>query len=306
MISVRSAVEKIHEALSGQDEPMTSTPRDFSFQDWKLALKATKDTITNKRVGLLAAGIAYFATFAFFPLLAASVAIASFFISDSSLQGVVHGLETYLPADIASLVSTQLTTALHNQSSSTLIAVVAILISLFSVSGANYNLINASNVAYERQESRGVIKLRLVSFRLLFLNLLGGLLIIGLLLIEPLLDTLGAPDAVITAVGVIRWAAIAVVIGLMLAVFYRYGPDRQTPKWQWVSWGSLIAAAIWMLGTALFFVYTRYLANFSDSYSLFAGIIVLMTWFNLSAFIVLLGAGINHQLEMQPARRTKR
>jgi membrane protein len=306
MISVRSAVEKIHEALSGQDEPMTSTPRDFSFQDWKLALKATKDTITNKRVGLLAAGIAYFATFAFFPLLAASVAIASFFISDSSLQGVVHGLETYLPADIASLVSTQLTTALHNQSSSTLIAVVAILISLFSVSGANYNLINASNVAYERQESRGVIKLRLVSFRLLFLNLLGGLLIIGLLLIEPLLDTLGTPDAVITAVGIIRWAAIAVVIGLMLAVFYRYGPDRQTPKWQWVSWGSLIAAAIWMLGTALFFVYTRYLANFSDSYSLFAGIIVLMTWFNLSAFIVLLGAGINHQLEKQPARRTKR
>lgn len=61
-----------------------------------------------------------------------------------------------------------------------------------------------------------------------------------------------------------------------------------------------------MIGTALFFVYARYFANFSDSYSIFAGIIVLMTWFNLTSFIILLGAEINYRLETQTLRKTSK
>jgi membrane protein len=300
----RSAFRTVIDVLRGQTQPLATSPRDFTFQDWKQALIATKDTVTNKRVGLLAAGIAYFATLAFFPLLAASVAIASFLVSDSSIHDVVKTLETYLPADVASLITTQLTNALHHESSSTLVAIVAILISLFSVSGATQNLINASNVAYERNESRGILKLRLVSFKLLFINLFfGAIVIILLLLNESILQAAGLPYVIAMPLSVLRWVLIAAIIGLMLAVFYRYGPDRKTPKWQWVTWGSIISTVIWLAGTGLFFVYASNFANFSKSYSLFAGIIALMLWFNLSAFIMLLGAGINHQLEMQSIRK---
>jgi membrane protein len=97
---------------------------------------------------------------------------------------------------------------------------------------------------------------------------------------------------------------LILIVALFLAVFYRYGPNRETPYWQWVSWGSVLASVLWLGVTALFFVYARYFADFSDSYSVFAGIIVLMTWLNLTAFIVLLGAEVNNRLEKQTSEAT--
>ncbi len=305
MNAISSFFRQIKLILTGERKPHADNPRDFAFEDWKMALVAAKDAVGDKRLGLLAAGIAYFATFAFFPLVAVGVAVSSFIISEESLSTVVTSLEIYLPSDIASLVTTQLENALKSQSASTLIAIFGILLALFSVSGATQNLISAGNVAYERKESRGLVELRLTSLGLLLSGLVGGTFIIGLLLLDQsLLVSFGMTESIAWAVSLLRWIVIAGLIGVMLAIFYRYGPDRPHAKWQWVTWGSVIASVIWLIGTVLFFIYARFFANFSESYSLFAGIIVLMTWFNLTAFIVLLGAEINYRLEQQTVRKT--
>lgn len=282
-----------------------NSPLKFRWVDWKRALLATKDAISAKRIGILAAGIAYFATLAFFPLMAATVGIASFIINDDQLHDILTGIEGFLPADIASLISTQLATALQDRASSLFIIIFGILLSLFSISGAITNLLSAANVSYEVKETRTFIRLRLASLAIMASGAVTGILIIGLLLLnEPLLAAIGIPDPVITTVSIIRWPIIALIVTVSLAFFYRYGPNRNNPKWQWVTWGSVIAAVVWLIGTAAFFVYARYFANFSESYSVFAGIIVLMTWLNLSAFIVLLGAEINYRLEQRTRART--
>jgi len=299
--------EKIRAFLKGESQPLAAKPRDFKLVDWKIALLATKDALAAKRIAILAAGIAYFATFAFFPLIAAGVAIASLVISHDQLEAIIGSVNGFLPADIAQLISVQLETAFNNQASSAIIAVVGVLIALFSISGAVINLISASNVSYEEKEERGFIALGLTSLGLMLAGAVGGMLIIGLLLMNaPPLEHLGVPAYIIPVISIVRWILIAIIIAITLAVFYRYGPDRSTPKWQWVSWGSCLATIIWMIGTALFFVYARYFANFSDSYSIFAGIIVLMTWFNLTSFIILLGAEINYRLETQTLRKTSK
>lgn len=293
-------LKKIKAILKGKSNPFASSPRQFTFADWKLALVATKAALGNKSIGLLAAGIAFFSTLAFFPLIAASVAIASFVISEQDLQTVVINIEQYLPADIASLISTQLEQALTNQSANVIIAIVAILIALFSISGSVQNLVAAVNKSYDLDETRGAVKLRLTSAALLGVGLVGGTVIILLLLTNtPLLTGLGIPYWIAFTLSTVRWMVLGAIVGLLLAAVYRYAPNKSKPQWQWVSWGSVIAATLWMIGTVLFFVYARYFANFSDSYSVFAGIIVLMTWLNLSAFIVLFGAEINNQLERQ-------
>lgn len=306
MIDFKLLYRKLQAIITGKSQPLASAPREFKFDDWKLAFQATKDSIGGKRIGILAAGIAYFATLAFFPFMAAAVAIASFVISPDQLHSVVSSIEGFLPSDIASLVTSQLQTALHNKSANILIAIFAILLSVFSVSGAVANLISAGNVSYEVQETRKFVKLRLTSLAILGSGAVTGILIIALLLLTgPILAPLGMPGYLITILSIVRWFAIAAVITVALAVFYRYGPNRENPKWQWVSWGSIIASALWMIGTALFFIYARYFAHFSQTYSLFAGIIVLMTWFNLTSFIILLGAEINYRLENQTLLKSK-
>jgi membrane protein len=297
--------QKIAAVFTKQGTALAASPRDFTFTDWRLALLATKQTIGSKHLNMLAAGSAYFATLAFFPLMAASIAIASFGLNRENISTVVRGVEQYLPKDVGSLISSQLQTALAHQSSSFIVAVIAIAVSLFSISGAIQNLINATNISYDVHETRHFIKLRLISLGVVCAGLLGGAFVVACLLLNtPLLAGVGIPPLVAAAISMLRWAVIALIILLLLAIFYRYAANRSHPKWQWVTWGSIIATILWMLGTALFFVYARYFAHFSDTYSLFAGIVVLMTWFNLSSYIVLLGAVINTQLEHQTLRPT--
>lgn len=274
------------------------SPTDFSLKTWRDALLETKNAISNKSLPILAAGIAYFATLAFFPLMAAAVAIAAFIMTESQISDAVAGLSQYLPADIASLISTQLQTLSGGNDSNITIAIFSILLSLFSVSGAVQNLVAATNVAYGVTETRGFIKLRSTSLAMTFSVVLLGFIILPLLLIKAeFLTGFGVPRVAADILMIGRWPVLIGIVMVVLAVFYRYGPDRHNPAWQWVSWGAVIATIIWSIVTVMFFVYAQYFANFSETYSLFAGIIVLMIWLNASSLAVLVGAEVNHRLE---------
>lgn len=285
-------------------ELKVQSPTQLSFRDWRHALLGAKQAFGNKNLPVLAAGVAYFSTLSFFPMFAAAVAIAAFVIRPEQLHHLITGLESYLPADMASLVTTQLEHASGKKAGNIIVAVIAIAISLFGASGAVSNLITASNVSYNCKETRGFFKLKALSLLLTLGAILAGFMVVGLLALNAqTFAWLGLPSFVVTALLTVRWLLLILFVMLAMAVFFRYGPNRQNPRWQWVSWGALLATTVWLIGTVLFFVYVQYFGNFSKSYSLFAGIIVLMTWLNLSAFITLFAAEINHKLEQQALKK---
>lgn len=297
--------ESIKTILADNTKTFARSPRKFALKDWKNALQEAGMAIKTKRLPILAAGVAYFLTLAVFPGIAAFVAILSFVISESQLTDAVHSIETYLPTDIARLITSQLESALENPSSSFFIVVAGIAIALFGLSGAVTNSIKAVNATYDRVETRKFITLRAISLAFLATGVVIAVLVGGLLaLSESYLVSIGIPEFLATLIIIVRWVVVAALAALGLAVFYRYAPDRDSPHWQWVTWGSCIATAVWLIGTTLFFVYVRYLANYTDTYSVFAGIVVLMIWLNLSAFAILLGAEINHRLENQTRAKT--
>jgi membrane protein len=113
---------------------------------------------------------------------------------------------------------------------------------------------------------------------------------------EDWLVSVGLPGAIVMIVSVVRWIVLALAVMIGLDLVYKIVPAHAR-RFRWVSWGSLIATLMWIVVTALFFVYARYFAHFSDSYSLFAGIIVLMIWLNLSSLALLIGAAIDHAAE---------
>lgn len=286
-------------------KPYAQSPNGFNFNDWRIVLLETKDAVGHKNLSMLAAGVAFFATLAFFPLVVAVVALSSLVIEPSQAQSIIQSVEQYLPGDMAGLVSAQLESAMQNQSTNLLTGLIAIGVSVFAISGAVQNAINAANTAYGRKETRNFIRLRLLAIVLTFAFIVVGLLIATLLAMSSTtISFLQLPSIAEVGLLSVRWVILVAIVGLSLAAFYRYGPDRANPKWQWVSWGAVIATVIWLLATIVFFVYVQYFANFSDAYSVFAGIIVLMTWLNLSAMTVLLGAEINHRLEQRTASPT--
>ena len=87
-----------------------------------------------------------------------------------------------------------------------------------------------------------------------------------------------------------------------LAVLYRYAPDRDEPKWRWVSPGAIAATLLWVVGSIAFTVYVSNFDSYNKTYGSLGGVVVLLTWLYLTAFTVILGAVVNAQSERQTTR----
>lgn len=275
-----------------------------SVKTWRKVAKRTFFAIGEKRLDTLAAGIAFFGTLSFFPFVATLVAIGGIVLDPSQMNDVANAVGAYLPHDIANLITTQLTNATQDKSHNSIIAVGAVLLAIFGISGAVTTAISATNAAYGIQETRNAIKLRVTSMVWTFIVLIIIQILLPLLFIgNTILTSFGVPPATISLYGIARWIILFILLTIGLALFYHYGPNRARTKFQWVSWGALVATLLWITVTAIFFIYLQYFSNFSNSYSLFAGIIAMMMWLNFSSLAILVGAEVNYQLEKQTTKK---
>jgi membrane protein len=181
--------------------------------------------------------------------------------------------------------------------------VIGILTALWSASSGMKALITGVNMAYGETETRKFVKLR--GLALLFT--LGAMLLVGVALV--LIVGLPAvasrlPDAVRLTISILRWPLLAVLLIAGLAVIYRYAADRDDPKWTWVSWGSGVATLLWILASIGFSVYASSFGNYNKTYGALAGVVILLFWMFLSAFVVLVGAELNAEMELQTAKDT--
>ena len=107
-----------------------------------------------------------------------------------------------------------------------------------------------------------------------------------------------------SVVGTLRWAMLWVFAVLSLTVTYRFAPVRKLARWRWVTWGSVIAATLWVTGSLLFAFYLRTFGSYAQMYGALGGVVVLLMWFYLSSFFVVLGAEINAEMERQTRQDT--
>ena len=107
-----------------------------------------------------------------------------------------------------------------------------------------------------------------------------------------------------TAVTYGRWPVLALLTIFGLAVVNRYAPSRENPQWQWVSVGAVVSTIVWIAGSIAFSIYVRNFGSYNETYGALGGVIILLTWLWLSAFIVLLGGELNSEMEHQTERDT--
>jgi membrane protein len=112
------------------------------------------------------------------------------------------------------------------------------------------------------------------------------------------------PTPLAWTAGILRWVLLAVLVVAALAVLYRFAPNRDEPRWTWVSWGSVVATVLWIVASVGFSIYANSFGNYNRTYGALAGIIILMFWLFLTSFVVLVGAELNTEMELQTARDT--
>jgi membrane protein len=234
------------------------------------------------------------------------VSIYGLFATPGDVINQMSGFAGVLPPGVWDIFNTELQSITKTgQSTLTVAALLSLAVGLWSARAAMSSLMTATNITYREREKRGFIKTTLLSLAFTLGAILGFLVMLALGVAIPLaLTAFGAGEWTKAAVSVLRGALLWVVMVLGLAVVYRYAPAREHARWRWVTPGSLFAATMCLLTSALFAFYVTNFAGYAKTYGALGGVVVLLMWFYISSVVVLMGAEVNAEMERQTVEDT--
>jgi membrane protein len=279
------------------------TPSDIPKAGWRDILLRVWQKLGDDNISLVAAGVALNTLLAVFPAMALLASIYGMFASPAQVGKDVAPFYGILPHDAAAIIQAQLE-ALARPHAHTLgiAAVASLLLSVYYSSQGVSALMSATNIAYSEGERRSFLMRLVVALGFAFGAVVGFVLMLLLTVAVPLgLQRLPLPGFVNVAALVLRWVLLWLFAVLGLAIVYRYAPSRENARWRWVSWGSVVAATLWLASSFLFSLYVRDFGSYGKTYGALGGVIVLIMWFYLQGFSIVLGAEFNAEMEHQTA-----
>jgi len=281
-------------------------PTEIPARGWLQILKRAWAENSADNMPIIGAGVAFFAFLAVFPALIATISLYGLVASPDEVASQIESLSDQLPESAQSLLSDQLTSITQNSGGAlTISLIISIVAALWSASGGTGNLITAVNLAYDEVETRGFVKRKALALGLTLGAIVFVLVTFALIAVVPaVLDALPLGIVGTILAQVLRWVLLLGVMAGALSVLYRVAPDRDAPKFRWVSLGSVIVTVIWAVISLLFSIYVDNFGSYDKTYGAIAGVIVLMLWLQLTVFLVLLGAEINSETEHQTAHDT--
>lgn len=273
-------------------------------QGWGDILVRVKNEISADNLSMIAAGVAFYGLLAIFPALAALISIYGLIADPTQVQQQISGLDQMLPAEARNILNEQLQAIASQPQTALSVGVgISILFALWSAAKGVTSLMTALNIVYDEQETRSFFKFNGLALLLTLGAILTSVIAIALIVALPaLLGNLGLGDLTRTLLDWLRWPLLIVFFMAALAVLYRYGPDRRKPQWRWVSWGAGLATLLWIIGSALFSYYVANFGSYNETYGSVGAVVILLMWFYLSAFIILIGAELNAEMEHQTAQ----
>lgn len=283
--------------------------RDAAYP-WRIPPRGWADIAARVRhewgpdhVSLSAAGVAFFAFVAIVPALVVLVSLLGTVTRGRDAESVVTDLFGVLPDSARDLLAEQLAAISSASSGSLSIGVVAgVVLSLWSASAATGQLLAAINVAYDEHETRPwYVRRGLALAVTIGAIVFVAVAVFAVVALPVLISRAGLAPSTERWLRLLIWPALAIGFGIALAVLYRIAPNRRSPRWRWVSAGSLAAVLAWIVLTAGFRVYVSKFSSYNETYGTLSAVVVLLLWLWVTAVIVLVGAEINAESEHQTA-----
>jgi membrane protein len=285
-------------AASGR---LAATPVGIPWRGWKQLIGRTWREISSDRVSLVAAGCAFYATLALFPAISMLVSLYGMVFDPKTVEPQLQTIRELLPPAAFTLIADRVHTLVsHGSGTLGLSLLISSALALWSASTGTKSLLSALNLIYGEAERRGFLRFQAIGLAMTLCAVLGATLGVAILVGLPAAVSFLGISA--HAGGLIRLGSVAVrgvFMLLALALLYRFGPARQNVRWHWITPGSLMATALWFAASALFSFYVAHVASYDAIYGPLGAVVGVMMWFWVSAYLVLLGAELNAELELQ-------
>jgi membrane protein len=296
------------DANTGSQSGRTAdSPLQIPVRGWKQVVVRTWKQSSEDNVGLVAAGVAFYAFLALVPLLGATVLTYGLVADPQTVASNVKSLASVLPQDAAKLIGEQLMSVVQTSGGKKGFGLLlAIGIAIFGARNAAGSIITALNIAYEEEETRGFLRVNLLSLAItagaVLMAVIALLAIAALGYLERLFPH--APAFLLVIGKIVSYVLLLLGAAAAAATLYRYGPNRKKAKWEWITPGTVFASVSWLLLTFGFGFYVAHFGNYNKTYGSLATVVILVTWLYLSAYVFLFGAELNSELEHQTAKDT--
>ncbi|HET7380632.1 MAG TPA: YihY/virulence factor BrkB family protein [Gaiellales bacterium] len=296
------------------DEPLTPQPEvvesrlrdpglsDLSKRDYLAIVQrgiksGLKDNVTN-----LAQAVAYCAFLAIPSAMLVGLGLFSVLAGPSTVNSLLARLSTVLPASVISLLDQSLTRSTQAHSGGIVMIVVGVLFALWSLSGAMQTVMWAMNMAYEREETRGFVKKRLIALAMILCCVVAFALVFVALILGPFMtDWIGRAVGNTTLVTwvwwTVQWPILIVALMAMFAAVLWLAPNVSPRRWSFITPGAVFAVVVWLIASAAFAFYASGFASYNKAWGSLSAVIVMLTWLWLSALALLMGGEINAEAE---------
>jgi membrane protein len=261
--------------------------------------RSIADRIGRDNITLVAAGIAFYAMLSLFPALAALVSLYGLVGNPADVARRISDYGNLLPPEALKLITGGLDSfASKNGSQLSLALVTSVLLALWSARAGVTAVMTGLNIAYEEVEQRSFIMQNVVALLLTLGSVVFGVVVmVGIAVIPLVLKLVYLGNVAATVINIARWPILAVLVVFGFAVIYRIAPSRSHARWRWITWGSAIAALLWLLGSFAFSFYVGAFGSYDATYGSLGAVVVLLLWLWVSALVLLFGAEIDAELD---------
>jgi membrane protein len=275
--------------------------RRISAAEWRQIADRMRRPTQRHQASIVAGGVAFFGFLAMFPALVALVSGYGLLADPEDVRRQVDALAGGLPEEVRAAIYGQMK-QLAARSTGTLSveAALSILGAVWAATKGTKALITGLSLAFGQRETRGFVRLNVTAFLFTVGVIVFGAVAVGAVIALPIVLShlrLSRPGELLMTW--LRWPALAAVVLLGLAVAYHHGPARPPAKWRWVTPGSVVATTLWLIGSSLFSWFMSSSATSGRLDGSLGVVITVLTWFLLSAYVVILGAELNAEIERQ-------
>lgn len=284
------------------------TPWRFSRRDWLQVLKQTGLEIEKDNVAVIAAGVAFFSLLAVFPLITACLSIFGYFADTAAVEQQLSTISSLLPKEAWEILDAQIKAVTSAPERGLGFGILfGIALALYSAGSGIRAIMRAMNVAYGEREKRGFFQFYALAIGLTIsvtLFMFASLaVIVG---VPALLNFIHLEGAAQWLAQFMPWIILISIFAFATATLYRIGPSRRKAKFRWIIPGAIFATLAWMAMSAMFSLFVAEFSTYNKTYGSLSAVIILLVWFWLTAFVVIIGAELNAELERHTCVDTTR
>jgi membrane protein len=276
-----------------------ASPFAIRSKDWRAILVRAFKRALSDNIGLLSAGIAFYAFLSVFPAVAAVLMVWGLF-TDMTTLGAQLGVVRDIAPDAFSLVADQMVViASQDDGGLTLGLLVSGILALWSASGGVAALMQAMNMAYHEKETRNFIRRTALTLGFTLAGIIFvGMSIAAIAAVPPILKALYLGAFVEAVIGGARWLIVIALFMAACAVIYRIAPSRAMARWRWIIPGAIAAGIMWLIASVAFSAYLENFNAYNATFGSLGAVAALLMWFWISAYVICLGAELNAELEL--------